>query len=108
MSKYQSNTLNKPFLDIIRDQLGMSEFLFNSERANLHKKYSHKLVLNPELIECGDYIFTYEHFKKTKCRLGGDIIHCVVDKLAAVDIDTPLDLRMANAMVKEFGLDFRL
>lgn len=57
-----------------------------------------------ELVECGDYVFTYKSFMKHNNRLGGKIEHCIVDKLCSFEIDTKNDFKIAETLSK---LDIR-
>ncbi len=55
-----------------------------------------------EYIENGDYIFTYDHFKKTKNRLGGKIEMYETEKLDSFDIDTKDDFEMCEALAEYY------
>ena len=45
------------------------------------------------------YAFTYEHWKRTRNRMGGHMVALPMTRVEGWDIDTPEDLAVANAMV---------
>jgi N-acylneuraminate cytidylyltransferase len=53
-----------------------------------------------ELIEGSDYLTRTSTFLETGCRLGGKITHLDVPRIHGIDIDTPFDLKVAEALAQ--------
>lgn len=70
------------------------DYLNRPRRQNL-KKENIRFVENGSL-----YIFTYNHFKSMKNRLGGKIGYIEFDEKYSHEIDTALDFKFLEALVK--------
>jgi len=57
-----------------------------------------------ELVECGDYLSRPLTLDMYNNRIGGHIEFQITDKLSYFDIDTELDLKIANGIAKQLGL----
>lgn len=70
------------------------DFLNRPRRQDLKKE-------NVRFVENGSlYIFTYDHFKSKKNRLGGKIGYIEFDEKYSHEIDTELDFKFLEALVK--------
>ena len=59
-----------------------------------------------QYIENGSmYIFTKDHFQKTKNRLGGKIGYVIWPEEYSIEIDTPLDFMLAEKIYDHLNLD---
>ena len=70
------------------------DYLNRPRRQDLKKE-------NIQFVENGSlYIFTYDHFTSVKNRLGGKIGYIEFDEKYSYEIDTELDLKFLEALVK--------
>ena len=58
-----------------------------------------------ELVEYGDYICRRDTIEKYGSRIGGKVSYCLGSQLSYFDIDTELDLKIANAIATGLELD---
>ena len=82
-------------------------FLWNERNESVTFDYKNRQRtqdMEKLLLECGDYLFTHESFMEHKCRLGGTIRHVETNRFAQMDVDEPEDLRLVQAIAKEFNL----
>lgn len=85
----------------------LGRWIWTRDNKPINYDYKHRIMTQDkdwELIECSDYIFTYDLFESTGLRLGGKIIHEKVSKFATIDIDDIYDLRIAQSIGKELNL----
>lgn len=88
----------------------LCRWIWSRDCKSLNYDYKHRIMTQYkkwELVECGDYIFKTELFKKEKNRLGGKIICYEIDKLFGLDIDDKSDLTIAQSLQKELWLNAR-
>jgi len=85
----------------------LGRWIWTKDNKPINYDYTNRIMTQDkdwELVECSDYIFTYNLFNTTGLRLGGKIIHEKVSKLATLDIDDKTDLCIVQAIAKELNL----
>jgi N-acylneuraminate cytidylyltransferase len=85
----------------------LGKWIWSNDNKPLNYDYKKRIMTQEkewELIECSDYIFTYDLFKKTGLRLGGKIINQKVSKYVAIDVDDNIDLVVARSVAKYLNL----
>lgn len=83
------------------------KFLWTREPKPINYDYKNRVRSQDnewDLVECGDYLTKPSLLFETNNRIGGKINYLIVNKLSSFDIDTELDLKIANGIAKEMGL----